>query len=149
MDEAEIRDAIQRKLSDNIKKMVASSLSCASNVSALSASEGLTLDKLKAAMSEFKKIERNMRRTSVTVQVSAGHVGPMIKHEHPTDGTTVEASWLDAQRMHEVIPLVLMEVVDTEMARFRPAHQLDGWVPKTLPAPPYDLPRLRRECENG
>jgi hypothetical protein len=55
-------------------------------------------------------------------------------------GLRLRALWRQASIVHEHWPLRLSKVLSAEAAEFVPASGLFGeWVPKQLPAPPYEL----------
>lgn len=90
---------------------------------------------------EWDKTLRNLRRTQITFVVDAGHEGPILKHETPTDGARVEMSWRQANELHQHWPLRLSQVNSPEQAEFVPASGVfPEFVPRILPMPPYDMP---------
>lgn len=97
----------------------------------------LTPERFAEMLREWGGLLRKWRREAVRLRVDAAHQGPPVRHDHPTDGATVEVSWAQAQAVHAEVPMVLEEVVDAGAAFFRPATPLDGPVPSVSPAPPY------------
>lgn len=98
----------------------------------------LTIEKLNEMMRETQKISRNMRRNEMHVDVIAGHIGPMTRVTHPTDGHFFEMSYEQATELNARHPLRLVEVISTDRARFRFVHQFDNhFLP--LFAPPYEV----------
>lgn len=91
----------------------------------------------------FRKIRSmhlQFQRTAVVFQVDLAHVGPILQVNHETNGTIFECSPAQAQKIHQEIPLILQEVLSEHVALFRPAHQYDGCILRTLSRPPYDMP---------
>lgn len=136
MDEKEI---IARKIAAAIERETYRMFDGMTSTTAVPA-EPLTLAKIEQAWAECQKVERNLRPNDVTIQVDLSHTGPMLETRHPTEGITIECSWRQAQEIHGHWPLVLKEIVAVDRALFRPAHQFDRFVLKTLPMPPYELP---------
>lgn len=100
----------------------------------------LTSAKIKKAIKDCRKLKFNLDRTAVTIIVSLSHVGPIVRHEEPNQGTFVEMDFPTAQALHRESPIVLKEIIDEHTAHFRPAHQWDCFVSSFLSMPPYEVP---------
>ena len=102
--------------------------------------EPTSLD-VKKMLEDFRKIELNARRDSITFQVDLAHEGPPLRHSTPTDGDIVEMSWHQLLELHKHWPVKLHEVHDEHRADFVPAlRRFDTFIPLIPPAPPWEVP---------
>jgi hypothetical protein len=92
---------------------------------------------------EADRMKAAALRNQVLIQVEEGHIGPILSHKSATTGTIYECSYEQALQVHRLHPLVLHQVVASDIAIFRPAHGLDMFVPMGLPRPPYEMPVQR------
>jgi hypothetical protein len=103
--------------------------------------EPFTLAKAHAMLKDMQRMERLIRRSSLSIEVDAGHPGPLLMRETPNDGWIVECSPIQASHIHEHIPLKLVEVLDENRATFRPVSTVfPEFTSRWLPMPPYKLP---------
>ncbi len=90
-------------------------------------------------LDQMQKFVREARRNQIIFRVDMAHQGDMIKHENPTEGTTIELNFVQAQQLHRECPIRLHKVVDEHCANFVPATQFDWFVPTIIPHPPFDV----------
>lgn len=134
-----VADAVRR----HMDKLAVTAIigSAASTTTAFADGPALTVATLDKMLRDAQVMKARLRRASVTVQVEQGHIGPALMTKTDTDGTKVECSHAQACEIHAKWPLVLREIVSTDIAIFVPATPFDPPFPMGLMGPPYELPR--------
>ena len=101
---------------------------------------------LDALMDEARKMVAEARRNAVTFVVESPHLGPIVAHQTPHDGTRFEMSWDQANELHKQCPMRLHKVLSPDMAEFVPiTGMFRELVPSVLPMPPFDMPETDHE----
>ncbi|MET0437073.1 MAG: hypothetical protein ABW043_06225 [Devosia sp.] len=96
--------------------------------------------KFQRLVSDLQRELRVMRQAQLTIVVDRTHQGRPMSYESPDEGRRIELSWDQANRVHQLTPLRLHQVISEDAAEFVPAVADKTASEARLPAPPYRMP---------
>lgn len=98
--------------------------------------------KLQTLVGDLERELRVIRQAQVTIVVDRAHQGKPMSYQTPDEGRRFEMTWEQANRVHQLTPLRLHQVISEDAAEFVPAigNDIDA-VTAPLPMPPFALPR--------
>lgn len=106
---------------------------------------GETLDptaarKFQRLVGDLQRELRIIRQAQVTIIVDRAHQGRPMIYDTPDEGRRIELSWDQANRVHQLTPLQLHQVISEDVSEFVPAIGGEMTSEGGLPAPPYRKP---------
>lgn len=103
--------------------------------------------KFQRLVGDLQRELRVIRQAQVTVVVDRAHQGEPMTYQTPDEGRRIELSWEQANRVHQLTPLRLHQVISEDAAEFVPAIGGEAGAIGPLPKPPYELPLVAGEVD--
>jgi hypothetical protein len=97
--------------------------------------------KLQRLVRDLEQELRVIRQAQVTIVIDRAHQGKPMSYQTPDQGRRFEMTWEQANRVHQLTPLRLHQVISEDAAEFVPAIGLEiDAATAALPMPPFALP---------
>lgn len=137
--EQALADILAQRMDRTMARLLLGNAAAGEETRAAPTQSFLDFDTLLRLHGQIANLRARVRRLSLTVGVDRAHEGPALISDHPTDGKTIECSYLQARQINAQIPLRLISVDSVDRALFEPRGDRADLGYGLIP-PPYDLP---------